>query len=149
MWRGQQTEREEQMAEHQQNCCRISGCAAVYPQFRKLAVERRPADSQAARHFGHAAAIVADGEADDVRLYVRERANVAVGLIKHDSNAFVRKLRIGRLVFAHRNSMRRDLREIRRRESVPLAQYSRAKKGVLKLADRSEERRVGKEGVST
>src|SRR3546814_5724090 len=78
------------MAEHQQNCCRISGCAAVYPQFRKLAVERRPADSQAARHFGHAAAIVADGEADDVRLYVRERANVAVGLIKHDSNAFVR-----------------------------------------------------------
>src|SRR3546814_8640209 len=92
------------MAEHQQNCCRISGCAAVYPQFRKLAVERRPADSQAARHFGHAAAIVADGEADDVRLYVRERANVAVGLIKHDSNAFVRKLRIGRLVFAHRRS---------------------------------------------
>src|SRR3546814_1872263 len=109
------------MAEYQQNCCRISGCAAVYPQFRKLAVERRPADSQAARHFGHAAAIVADGEADDVRLYVRERANVAVGLIKHDSNAFVRKLRIGRLVFAHRTCLRRDLREIRRRESVALA----------------------------
>src|SRR3546814_2447591 len=121
------------MAEHQQNCCRISGCAAVYPQFRKLAVERRPADSQAARHFGHAAAIVADGEADDVRLYVRERANVAVGLIKHDSNAFVRKLRIGRLVFAHRTCLRRDLREIRRRESVALAQYSRSEEHTSEL----------------
>src|SRR3546814_13801823 len=104
------------MAKHQQNCCRISGCAAVYPQFRKLAVKRRSADSQAARHFSHAAAIVADGEANDVRLYVRERANVAVGLIKHDANALLRKLRIGRLVLAHRTCLRRDLREIGRSE---------------------------------
>src|SRR3546814_9635488 len=73
------------MAKHQQNCCRISGCAAVYPQFRKLAVKRRSADSQAARHFSHAAAIVADGEANDVRLYVRERANVAVRSEEHTS----------------------------------------------------------------
>src|SRR3546814_16374106 len=53
----------------------------------------------------------------------------------HDSNAFVRKLRIGRLDFAHRTCLRRDLREIRRRESVALAQYSSAKNAVRKLAD--------------
>src|SRR3546814_13355584 len=44
-------------------------------------------------------------------------------------------LRIGRLVFAHRTCLRRDLREIGRGESVALAQYSSAEKGVLKLAD--------------
>src|SRR3546814_1212318 len=122
------------MDRQQKNGCRRSGCAAFFPKFRKLAVKRRSADSQAARHFSQAAAIVADGEANDVRLYVRERANVAVGLIKHDSNAFVRKLRIGRLVLAHRTCLRRDLREIGRREGVALAHYSSAEKGVLKLA---------------
>src|SRR3546814_5063046 len=52
-----------------------------------------------------------------------------------DLNAFIRKLRIGRLVLAHRTCLRRDLREIGRGEGVALAQYSSAEKGVLKLAD--------------
>jgi hypothetical protein len=38
----------------------------VDAEFAELAVERRAADAEAAHDFGHAPAIMADGEADDV-----------------------------------------------------------------------------------
>ena len=48
------------------------------PSVAELAVERRAADAEPARDFGHAAAIMADGEADDVGLDLFERAQMAV-----------------------------------------------------------------------
>ena len=50
----------------------------VDPEVAELAVERRAADPEAARDFGHAAAIMADGEADDVGLDLLERPQMAV-----------------------------------------------------------------------
>ena len=44
----------------------------------ELAVEGRAADPQPPRDLGHAAAIMADGEADDVGLDLLERAQIAV-----------------------------------------------------------------------
>jgi len=40
----------------------------VDPELAELAVEGRAADPEATRDFGHPPAVVADGEADDVRL---------------------------------------------------------------------------------
>src|SRR5689334_22371947 len=51
----------------------------------ELAVERRAADAEAARDFRHAAAIMADGETDDVRFDLFERAQVA--LVREQCNA--------------------------------------------------------------
>ena len=53
-------------------------CRAVDSQFRQLAIERRPTDPQPPRDFGHAPAIMADGQADYIGLDVGELAHMAV-----------------------------------------------------------------------
>ena len=50
----------------------------VDAELAELAVEGRAADPEAARDFGHASAIMADGEADDVGLDLFQRAQMAV-----------------------------------------------------------------------
>src|SRR5687767_9995586 len=50
----------------------------INPQFAEFAVEGRAADAEAACDFGHAAAVMADGEADDVGLDVVEAAQMTV-----------------------------------------------------------------------
>ena len=57
----------------------------VDPEVAELAVERRAADPEAARDFGHAAAVMADGEADDVGLDLLERAQMAVAGVERDA----------------------------------------------------------------
>ena len=53
-------------------------------EFAQLAIKRRAADAEAAGDFGHPAAIVPDGEADDIGLDFLERAQVAVvGVEQH------------------------------------------------------------------
>ena len=64
----------------------------VDPEVAELAVERRAADPEAARDFGHAAAIMADGEADDVGLDLLERAQMAVAGEQRDARARRRSL---------------------------------------------------------
>ena len=60
----------------------------VDPEVAELAVERRAADAEPPSDFGHAAAIMADGEADDVRLDLLERAQMAVaGVERHARRA--------------------------------------------------------------
>ena len=49
------------------------------PQFAEFAVKGRPADLQAPRDFGHAAAIMADGKADQVGFDLFHRPDMAVG----------------------------------------------------------------------
>src|SRR5690348_6842362 len=60
--------------------CRL--CSRIDPELAEFAVERRPADPEAARHFGHAASIMADREADDVGLDVLQRAQMPVGAVE-------------------------------------------------------------------
>src|SRR3954451_171003 len=50
----------------------------VDPQVAELAVKGRAADAEAAGDFGHPAAIMADGEADDVGLDIFEHPQMAV-----------------------------------------------------------------------
>ena len=50
----------------------------VDAELAQLAVERRAADAEAPRDFGHAAAVMADGEADDVGLDLFQRPQMAV-----------------------------------------------------------------------
>src|SRR3990167_2996306 len=70
----------------------------VDPKARELAVERRATDAQPPCNLGHASAIMADGEADDVRLDILERAQIAILRIEHDANAVVQRTgRIDRL----------------------------------------------------
>ena len=59
---------------------RLSGGDVADAELAELAVESRAADAEPAGDFGHAAAIMADGEADDVGLDLLERAQIAVGL---------------------------------------------------------------------
>ena len=59
----------------------------VDAELAQLAVERRAADAEAAGDFGHAPAIMADGEADDVGLDLLEAAQMAVGAVERDARA--------------------------------------------------------------
>jgi cytochrome b561 len=52
----------------------------VDPQLAELAVEGRATDAEPPGHFGHPPAIMADREADHVRLDLLQRAQVSVGL---------------------------------------------------------------------
>ena len=51
----------------------------------ELAVERRAANPEPPRHLGHAAAIMTDGEADDVSLDLFQRPEMAIGRVQRDS----------------------------------------------------------------
>src|SRR5689334_14148364 len=53
----------------------------------ELPVQRGAADAEAAGDFGHPAAIMADGEADDVGFDRFEGPKVAVGVVEGDSGA--------------------------------------------------------------
>ena len=57
---------------------RGSGGDIADAELAELAVEGRAADPEPARDLGHPAAIMADGEADDVGLDRFERAQIAV-----------------------------------------------------------------------
>ena len=57
----------------------------VDPELAELAVKRRAADPEAAGDLGHAAAIMADGEADDVGFDIFQRAQVAVAAVEGDA----------------------------------------------------------------
>ena len=67
------------------SCSFVSGRRLVDAELAELAVECRAADAQAARDFGHAAAIMADGEADHIGLDLVERAQVSVGTEQRDA----------------------------------------------------------------
>ena len=58
-------------------------------EFAELAIERRAPDPEPPRDLGHAAAIMADREADDVGLDLLERAQIAVGVEQRDAAASV------------------------------------------------------------
>ena len=64
-------------------------CYLANPQIHQLAIEGGAADAQAAGHFRHAAAIMADGKTDHVGLDGVQRAQVAVGGVEHDAGALV------------------------------------------------------------
>src|SRR5438270_2590438 len=55
----------------------------------ELAEEGRAADAEAAGDLRHAAAIMADGEADDVGLDFLEAAHVAVARVKRDARGMI------------------------------------------------------------
>src|SRR6185369_11932068 len=63
----------------------VSRRGVVDSQFAELAVQRRAPDPQPPRDLGHAAAIMADGEADDVGLDLIQRAQIAVGVEQCDA----------------------------------------------------------------
>ena len=74
----------------------------VDPEVAELAVERRAADPEAARDFGHAAAIMADGEADDVGLDLFERPQMAVAGVQRDAGRAGDRLVAARLAECRR-----------------------------------------------
>src|SRR4051794_41906758 len=57
----------------------------------ELTVEGGAADAETAGDFGHAAAIMADGEADDVGLDILEAAHVAVAVVEGDTRRVVQR----------------------------------------------------------
>ena len=65
----------------------------VDPELAELAVERRAADPEAARDLGHAPAVMADGEADDVGFDLFERTQMPVAGVQGNARARRRSLR--------------------------------------------------------
>src|SRR3546814_16422865 len=100
---------------------------------------------------------MADGKADDVGLDSLEAPEVPVRLVERDAGAagegstagravqYLGMIIVGALVVGR---FLRDVREIGSGQRIAVAQHGGPEQGVLQLA-RSEERRVGKEGVST
>jgi hypothetical protein len=105
----------------------------VDAQLAQLAIERRAPDPQPPRDLGHAAAIMADRQADDIGLDILQRAQIAVGAEQVDPAIVHPVRRAGR----RRGPVaeRGDLREIRGVEHIPLAQHGGAEERVLQLAD--------------
>ena len=104
---------------------------AVDAQVAKLAVERRAADPEAARDFGHAAAVVADREADHVGLDIVEAAQVAVVGEEHHAHPVLP--RIAGLGGAAEHFGK--LREAVGGQRVAVAEHRRAEQHGLELAD--------------
>src|SRR3546814_807494 len=72
-------------------CGLLPSSRAVDAQVGKFAVERRAPDPQAPRDFGHAPAVMADGEANNIGLDILERAQVAVIRVQHHADAVVQR----------------------------------------------------------
>src|SRR3546814_12739660 len=111
---------------------------------------------------------MADGKADDVGLDSLEAPEVPVRLVERDAGAagegstagravqYLGMIIVGALVVGR---FLRDVREIGSGQRIAVAQHGGPEQGVLQLADiarpaighedSSEERRVGKESVST
>src|SRR3546814_16531599 len=90
----------------------------------------RSPDPQPPRHLGHAAAIMADREADDVGLDILQRAQIAVGMIERA--AAVRRHRRGRGGGRAAAAERRALREIDLGKWGVAAQYGGAEQRRLR-----------------
>src|SRR3546814_9876133 len=58
----------------------------VDPQIAQFAIQRRSPDPQPPRDFAHPAAIMADGQADDIGLDFFQRAQIAVGQKQGDAD---------------------------------------------------------------
>src|SRR4051812_45834951 len=83
------------------NAAASASSSRINSEVAELAIERRAADAEAARDFGHTAAIMADGEADDVRLDIFQHAQMAVA----GEQSYLR--RSGNHLFAARLAERR------------------------------------------
>src|SRR3954463_2233238 len=112
------------------------------PELAELAVEGRAADPETARDLGHAAAIMADGEADHVGLDLLERAHVAVMVVERDARALGQRRGAGGAVqrlamivagAAAERRFLRDLREVGRGQRIVVAEHGGAEQGVLEL----------------
>src|SRR5688500_6159649 len=108
----------------------------------ELAIECGAADAEAARHFSHAPAIVADRKADDVRLDLFERAQMPfVGEERDASRAAQRDIarlradRRGEVALAPGEArLGRDMRKILGREAAALALKARAEQHAGELS---------------
>src|SRR6185369_4019651 len=83
----------------------LASGGGVDTQLAELPVERRTADTETPRDLGHAAAIMADGEADDVGLDILQRSKMPVTAVECDAWLAAQHLLAPR--FAHR---RREVR---------------------------------------
>src|SRR3546814_5669281 len=102
---------------------------AVDAQFSELAVKGRAADAQPPGHFGHAPAIMADGQANDVRLDLRHLTDMAVAFEQGDAGGLPMRLRHGMEpatgpAMAAAADLRGDLREVVGGQRIALAQHS-------------------------
>src|SRR6476469_9744555 len=115
----------------------------VDPEPAKLAVERRPADAEAPRDLAHSAAIMADGETDDVRFDFLERSQMTIGGVEFDARRSRNDLVAARLAERRRAvgsatgeaRLHRDMREVLGGERVAVALQRRAEQHAGKLAN--------------
>src|SRR5437764_7217527 len=105
----------------------------IDPELAGLAVKRGPPDPQPPCDFGHAPAIMADGEADDVGFDVLERTQMAVAAVERDSGRTADDLLASRLAHGrHEVRLARgvarlsgDVREVLGRERAVVALQGR------------------------
>src|SRR5688572_28812727 len=108
----------------------------------ELAIERGAADSEAPCDFRHATAIMADGQADAVRLDLLERAQMPFVRKERDAGRTaqcdIARLRAdgrGEVALAPREArLARDMREVLRRQAAALALKARTEQHAGKLA---------------
>src|SRR5919202_2112298 len=74
-----------------QSCSGTASGDLADAQLAQFAVEGGAADAEAAGDFGHAPAIMADGEADDVGLDLLEAAHVAVAAVEGDAGRVIQR----------------------------------------------------------